>query len=88
MNIVEFVKARLEEETKIAGAMPDPAKYRRIIDALWAMSAAVINQVESNQIEPTDHPLVAGLLVPAHVWADHPDFDPAGWFPKMIGQAR
>lgn len=88
MTIIEFVEARLADEAKAAGSMPDPAKHRRIVDALAAMAFSVVNQLKSSGVALTDNPLAAGLLVPASVWSDHPDFTPRAWFPKMIGEMK
>lgn len=82
-SIVDFVDARLDEESQAASAMPDPAKYRRMIDALRTVSGQVVAHLESNSLDPTDNPVAAGLLVPAQIWSEHPDFTPTEWFPRM-----
>lgn len=85
MNIVEFVEARLTDEEHAAAAMADMQKHLRIVDALRAMCVSVVNQLEVHNLDPTDNPLAAGLMIPANVWCDHPDFAPVEWFPRMVG---
>lgn len=87
-NIVDFVEARLADEARAADSMPDPAKYRRIVDVLRTVAGQVVGHLEANDLEPTDNPIAAGLLVPASVWSDHPDFDPESWFPRMSRAGR
>lgn len=83
-TIVEFVEARLTEEAEAAASMPDPEKHRRTVDCLRTICAQVVNHLETNGVTTlTDHPIAAGLLVPAYIWSDHPDHQPAEWFPQL-----
>nr|EMP15041.1 hypothetical protein ISGA_40 [Gordonia sp. NB41Y] len=68
--------------------MPDPDKWRRMLDALRTVSGQVVAYLEANDLEPADNPIAAGLLVTAQVWSDHPDFQPAEWFPRMSKAGR
>ena len=87
-TIVEFIEERLKDEAAAAESMPDPAKHRRIVDALAMMSVPIVEHLEARNLPPTDNPLAAGLLVIAQVWTEHPDFDAQRWFPRMTGQVK
>lgn len=84
-TIIEFVDARLIDAELHASQSANMEQMQRDVDFKRQVWGQIKLWFDSNPDEEvTDHPLAAGLIPLAHIWCDHPDYQPRDWFPHMI----